>query len=110
MHAGVVNELAHVARVDVLPKNVRDVELERCRRVRQPKLHDTELELTEGRCKGRLVTVRLGNGNLPVSPKQVNLGEVLTIPGAVEQILWVRQRKAILDRLGVQGPIVHAHP
>eukprot|EP00961_Rhodomonas_salina_P120106 1616346-Rhodomonas_salina.1 len=70
MHTGVVNELAHIARVNVFPKDVCYVALERRRCVSQSKLHDAKLELTEGHCKCGFVAVSLCNGDLPVSPKQ----------------------------------------
>eukprot|EP00961_Rhodomonas_salina_P053104 712304-Rhodomonas_salina.2 len=70
MHTGVVNELAQVACVDVFPKDVRDVALERRRCVSQSKLHGAKLELTEGRCKCCFVVVSRCDWDLPVSPKQ----------------------------------------
>eukprot|EP00961_Rhodomonas_salina_P107633 1449312-Rhodomonas_salina.1 len=55
VNARVIDELAHVACVDVLPQHVRHVALEGRRRVGQAELHYTKLKLTEGGSECSLV-------------------------------------------------------
>eukprot|EP00961_Rhodomonas_salina_P238032 3216962-Rhodomonas_salina.1 len=101
VNAGVVDELTDVSRVDVLPQHIGNIVSERCRSVRQSELHYPKLELPKRHRKRRLVPVRFRDWNLPIAPQQVNLCEILAVPSLVEEILWMRQWKSILDGLRI---------
>ena len=109
MYTDVINKLNNVSGSDALLKTPSNEALKCHRCIGKSEGKNIPFKMTKLSLKSCLASMFLGNGNVPVSPQQVNRCEVLAVPHLVKQIVRVWKWESVFHRLGVEQSVVRTH-